>query len=179
MDAAKAHEVLVVAPARTPRLSDAIDLRDDRPPGCAPLAVDTDALDAALHAAGVAVGADTQIRLRLRPQTASGQQGSTRKIGPDTYRVIVHVAAKPVLADRHLYVVNNSLVHELRHVHQHQVDPEFHTAYVNHNLTVGYAANPYEVEARYYGRLADPTGEKDTGPAGPHLGKHVWGLRVR
>lgn len=69
-------------------------------------------------------------------------------------------------------------MHELRHVHQHQQDPDFSAAYLHHNHTVGYGANPYEVEARYYGRLADPTGTKDTGPAGPSRGKHIWGLRA-
>ncbi|MEX2621926.1 MAG: hypothetical protein WD250_17060 [Egibacteraceae bacterium] len=179
MDSAKTHQAFAVAPARQHRRpSDAVHLRDDRPSGSPPLTVDADALDAALHAAGATVGPHTEIRLRLRPQTSPGQQGSTQKVGPDAYRVVVHVAAKPALADRHLYVVNNSLVHELRHVQQHQHDPDFNAAYLHANLTVGYDANPYEVEARYYGRLADPTGHKDTGLAGPPLGKHVWGLRV-
>lgn len=177
-DAAKPHEAFTIAPAPVARASDAVDLRDDRPAGAAPLSADADGLDAALAAAGVTVGPETEIRLRLRPQTHPGEQGSTKRIGPDAYRVIVHVAAKPSFAERHLYVVNNSLVHELRHVHQLQQDPGFEAAYAHQNATVGYAANSYEVEARYYGRLADPTGEKDTGPAGAHLGKNVWGLQT-
>ena len=131
----------------------------------------------ALEAVGLTVGPQTEIRLRLRAQTHLGQQGSTTRIGPDAYRVVVCVADKPALADRHLYVVNNSLLHELRHVHQLQQDPDFEAAYAHQNANVGYADNPYEIEARYYGRLADPTGEKDTGPAGAHLGKAAWGLR--
>ena len=175
-DAAKTHETFSVAPAPPARPSDAVDFCDDRPTGAPPLAVDTDRLDAALHAAGVTVGPYTEIRLRLRPQTEPGQQGSTQKIGPDAYRIVIHVADKPVFTDQHLYVLNNSVLHELRHVHQHQHDLDFNAAYAHQTLTVGYAANDYEVEARYYGRLADPTGTKDTGPAGTHLGKQVWGL---
>lgn len=176
-DCTKAHEVFTVAPAPRARGSNAVDLRDDRPPGAAPLEIDADGLDAALEAVGVTVAPGTEIRLRLRVQSQPGEQGSTKRIGPDTYRVVIHVAAKPTLEDRHLYVINNSLLHELRHVAQLQQDPNFEAAYAHQNLTVGYANNTYEVEARYYGRLADPSGEKDTGPAGNHLGKTVWALR--
>lgn len=175
-DAAKTHETFSVSPSMLPRASDAVDLRDDRPAGAAPLKVDAARLDVALEAVGVSVGPSTEVRLRLRAQTHPGQQGSTKRIGRDAYRVVVHVADKRSLADRHLYAVNNSLLHELRHVHQLQQDPDFEAAYAHQNATVGYADNPYEVEARYYGRLADPAGEKDTGPAGAHLGKAAWGL---
>lgn len=178
MGSHKTHDAFTVAPALRHRPSDAVDVRDDRPPGSAPLTVNADALDAALSAAGVTLGPDTEIRLRLRPQTTPGQQGSTQQIGPDAYRISIYIAAKPVFADRHLYVVNNSLVHELRHVQQHQHHPNLANEYAGHNATIGYHANPYEIEARYYGRLADPTASKDTGPAGPHLGKQVWGLRT-
>lgn len=176
-DAAKTHEAFAVAPAALARASDAVNLRDDRPAGAAPLKVDATRLEVALDAACVTVGPQTEVRLRLRAQTHPGQQGSTKRIGPDAYRVVVCVADKPNLADRHLYVVNNSLLHELRHVHQLQQDPDFEAAYAHQNATVGYADNLYEIEARYYGRLADPTGEKDTGPAGAHLGKAAWALR--
>lgn len=60
-----------------------------------------------------------------------------------------------------------------------QDDPEHGAQYLHENLTVGYAKNMYELEARSFGRLADHTGEKDTGPAGPALGKKAWGLRPR
>ena len=69
-------------------------------------------------------------------------------------------------------------MHELGHVQQHQHHPNLAVEYAGDNATVGYHANPYELEARYYGRLADPTASKHTGPAGPHLGKQVWGLRA-
>jgi hypothetical protein len=133
---------------------------------------------AALQAAGVVVGPGTRIRLRLREQAHPGQQGLAQRIGPDRYRVVIHVAPKDRLEDRHLYVLNNSLLHELRHVAQMQADPEHGAKYLHQNLTVGYEANAFEVEARYYGRLADHTGTKDTGPLGPPLGKRVWALRA-
>lgn len=176
-DATEPHEIFTVEPAPPIRASGAVDLRDDRPAGSAPLEIDADGLDAALEAAGVTTGPSTDIRLRLRAQSQPGEQGSTKRVGPDAYRVVIHVAEKATLEDRHLYVVNNSLLHELRHLHQLQQDSDFEAAYSHHTLAVGYANNPYEVEARYYGRLADPAGVKDTGPAGIHLGKAVWGLR--
>lgn len=177
-DAAKTHEGFTVAPATAARrAAEAVDLRDDRSAGAAPLELRTGELEAALAAAGVTVGPATEIRLRLRDQTHPGEQGATKRIGADAYRVVVCVAAKPAFADRHLYVANNSLVHELRHVAQLQADPDFEANYAHHTATVGYHDNPYEVEARCYGRLADPTGEKDTGPAGAHLGKAVWALQ--
>lgn len=176
-DTAKSHESYTVAPAPPARPSDAVHIRDDRPPGATPLKMDADALDTALAAAGVTVNANTVIKLRLRPQAQPGQQGSACRLGTDEYRVVVHVAPKSGFADRHLYVINNSVLHELRHVAQMQQDLDHEAAYAHQNLTVGYADNKYEVEARYWGRLADHAGQKDTGPAGPHLGKQVWALR--
>lgn len=181
--AAKAHQVFRVAPARASGRegagpSAAIHFRDDRPPGSASVRVEQEAMAAALEAAGVVVGPGTRIRLRLREQTHPGQQGLAQRIGPDRYRVVIHVAPKERLEDRHLYVLNNSLLHELRHVAQMQGDPEHGAKYLHQNLTVGYTSNAYEVEARYYGRLADHTGTKDTGPLGPAPGKQLWGLRA-
>lgn len=176
-DAGKSHDSYTVTPAPPLRPSDAVDVRDDRPAGATPLQVDAGALDVAIAAAGVTVSASTVIKLRLRPQTQPGQQGSARRLGADQYRIVVHVATKPAFTDHHLYVVNNSLLHELRHVAQMQHDPDHAASYAHQNLTVGYTANTYEVEARYWGRLADHTGDKDTGPAGAHLGKQVWALR--
>ncbi|MEX2621549.1 MAG: hypothetical protein WD250_15135 [Egibacteraceae bacterium] len=177
-DSAKTHEAFTVAPAEPARLSDAVDVRDDRPAGSTPLHLDANALDTALAAVGVTVGPHTLVKVRLRPQQFPGQQGSAQRIGPDAYRVVIHVVDKPTFKDRHLYVVNNSLLHELRHVAQMQHDPDHELHYANENLTVGYAENKYEVEARYYGRLADHIGEKNTGPAGPALGKSAWAVRT-
>lgn len=176
-DSAKTHEAFTVAPAAPARLSDAVDVRDDRPAGSTPLHLDADALDTALAAVGVIAGPHTLVKVRLRPQQFPGQQGSAQRIGPDSYRVVIHVADKPTFKDRHLYVVNNSLLHELRHVAQMQHDPDHASHYATENLSVGYEKNKYEVEARYYGRLADHTGEKNVGPAGVHIGQEAWALR--
>ena len=157
-DAAKPHETFTVAPTALARASDAVDLRDDRPAGAPPLTVDATRFDVALHAAGVTVAPHTEIRLRLRAQTHPGQQGSTKRIGPDGLRVVVHVADKPSLADRHLYVVNNSLLHELRHVAQLQQDPDFEAAYAHQNATVGYADT-----LRDRGQLLRPPRRSDWG----------------
>lgn len=175
--AKKQIECFTVTPAHRCRPADAIDFRDDRPPTSTALTLHPEAMDVALAAAGVVVGPDTVIKLRLRPQTASDQQGQVQQLGTDSYRIVVHVADKPQLADRHLYVVNNSLLHELRHVAQMQHDPDHHAKYAQQNLTVGYQHNSYEVEARWWGRLADHTAAKPTGPAGPALGKAAWALR--
>lgn len=176
--AKKQVEFFTIAPAsQHSRVVDGVDFRDDRPPGSPPLAVHPPAMETALAAAGVTVGPHTVIKLRLRSQTAPGQQGHAQQLGSDSYRVVIHVADKPRLADRHLYVINNSLLHELRHVAQMQHDPHHQANYAHQNHTVGYQHNSYEVEARYWGRLADHTNTKDTGPAGPALGKAVWALR--
>lgn len=175
-DSAKTHEAFTVGPAEPARASDAVHVRDDRPPGSTAVHIDADALDVALNATGVAVGPHTVIKVRLRPQNTPGQQGSARRLGPDEYRVVVHVADKPKFDDHHLYVINNSLLHELRHVAQMQNDPDHELHYAHENVSVGYAENKYEVEARHYGRLADHTGDKPTGPAGTHLGGSCWAL---
>lgn len=109
-DAGKAHETYTVSPAAPARMSDAVDVRDDRPPGATPLTVDADALDVALETAGVTVGPRTLIKLRLRAQTHPGEQGHARRLGPDEYRVVIHVADKPSFADHHLYIINNSVL---------------------------------------------------------------------
>lgn len=164
-----------IGPARW-RPADAVDVRDDRPAGATELAVATEALEQAMAAAGVKAGGDTEIRLRLRAQDHPGQQGHCTRLGKDSFRVVVRVADKPEFADRHLYVINNSLVHELRHVAQMQTDPNHASAYAHQQATAGYQHNTFEVEARQYGRLADHTGTKDTGEAGPALGKALWAI---
>lgn len=135
-----------------------IDFRDDREGEATPLRIDEERLNAALDAAQV----DThgiEVRLRLRTQTDTNHQGFCKRIREGVYRVVVYVADKEAFEDRHLYVINNSLVHELRHIAQWQL---------------GMPGD--EIDARYYGRLADHTGKKNTGKAGPALGKDVWAV---
>lgn len=162
------------APAKRP--SDAVDFADQRKKG-PKVKVDLDSLDAALEAAGVDTSKDPLIKVRLRDVAKQGEQGSMRQIGPNAYRVIVKVVPKDKLEDRHLYVMNNSLVHELRHVTQAQKTKGFGSVYSAMTKKFGYYKNPFEIEARFYGRLADHTGKKDTGPAGAAKGKDVWAFR--
>lgn len=142
-----------------------------------PLALSVDALEAAMAVVGVDVTADLAIRLLVKDGDG-GQQGSMVQTGPESFDVTVRVAKKDSYEDRHHYVMNNSLAHELRHVAQAQADPGFAARYTAATRRFGYQQNPYEVEARFYGRLADHMGAKDTGPAGPALGKALWALEV-
>jgi hypothetical protein len=156
-----------------------VNFEDQRKKG-PPLRVDPDALHAAMEAAGVKITPDLKIRLRLRDQNSAGtDQGLTQRLGPNEFRVVVKVANKPQFKPHHLYILNNSLVHEFRHVRQEQDDPQFGQKYAQQNLTVGYGKNKYEIEAREYGRLADPTGERSYKglPKGLKiLGEAIWGL---
>lgn len=153
-----------------------VDFEDQRKSG-PKIEVDPARMNAALRAAGVVGGKDFRVKVRVRDQAQAGQQGVAQQIGPNSFRVVISVAPKARLENRHLYVLNNSLVHEMRHVAQHQQDPDMSAKYVHFQQTVGYANNPYEVEARAYGRLADHSGEKVIPKGlGPAQGEVVWGL---
>ena len=157
----------------------ALDIKDRRKESRQaknPLHTDTEALEIAMAIAGVEVTPNLVIKVRVKDQRSAGQQGEAKRIGPEAFLVKIRVAGKGHYEDRHHYVLNNSLIHELRHVAQMQQDEAFGAKYAKANATVGYGSNPYEVEAREYGRLADHTGTKDTGSAGPALGKECWGL---
>lgn len=140
------------------------------------LVLDREALDIACAVVGVDLTSDQPLLIELRDGNGQ-QQGQARRTSRGGFKVTVYVAKKDAYADRHLYVVNNSLLHELRHVAQMQADPGFAANYAAATKAVGYQANPYEVEARYFGRLADHTGTKNTGNAGPALGELVWAVR--
>lgn len=158
---------------------DCLDLQDQRDAGEPPLVIDREAMNTALMAAGVNVGPNTKIKLRLRTSMKQ-RYGSAQKIGPDSYRVVVYVTKGKGTKDSHLYVINNSVIHELRHVRQHQDDPQHSFKYAHAEAVKGYWDNPYEIEAREYGRLADELGTRTHKglPKGKKpLGKLVWGLR--
>jgi hypothetical protein len=102
-----------------------IDIKDTRKASRiakAPLTFDRDAAEIILAVTGVEVGPETTIKLRITDQ-AKGQQGYARRIGPDAFLVKIRVAKQAQYGDSHHYVLNNSLVHELRHVAQMQVTP--------------------------------------------------------
>jgi len=158
----------------------AVDFEDQRSSPGAKVEIDPERLNAAMLAAGVVGSKNLKIKLRIRDQAKAGQQGMAQKIGPEEYRVVISVAPKARLENNHLYVLNNSLVHEMRHVAQHQEDPDMGFKYAQALKSVGYSKNPYEAEARAFGRLADHSGEKEI-PAGlgPALGESVWGIVPR
>lgn len=140
------------------------------------LVFSAEALDIALAVTGVDLCTGETILVELR-DGEGGKQGFARRTAKG-FKVVLYVAKKNHYEDRHHYVINNSLCHELRHVAQMQAHPNFTAAYNEATLAYGYHANPYEVEARYFGRLADHTGTKDCGPAGmPALGELVWAVR--
>lgn len=156
-----------------------VDIKDTRKASRiakAPLVFDREAVEIAMAVCGVEVGPETCIKLRIT-DAAKGQQGYARRIGPDAFLVKIRVAKKDTYTDVHTYVINNSLVHELRHVAQMQVTPGFEAAYAAETAAKGYRANAFEADAREHGRLADHTGTK-TSAAGQPMGKLLWALNV-
>jgi hypothetical protein len=147
-----------------------VDAKDYRKNKAAKFTLDTAALQKALAAAGVLPGAFIKLRL---VDGDGKKQGQAQRIGPNAFRVIVRVLPKASYGDAQMYVLNNSLVHELRHVAQMQANPGFTLAYSKASKSVGYHNNPFEVEARYFGRIADHTGTKRPDA----LGKSVWAIR--
>lgn len=139
------------------------------------LVLDQEALDIACAVVGVDLCAGQPLLIELR-DGEKGKQGYARRTSKG-FKVVLYIAKKDSYQDRHLYVVNNSLLHELRHVAQMQTDGNFAARYAWADRHFGYAANPYEVDARYFGRVADHTGTKNTGNAGPALGELVWAVR--
>lgn len=171
----------LISTEREKRPSANVDFKDRRTPGqgVPKVKINPDALDAAMKAVGVKPG--TKIKVRLK-EGHHGSQGLTQKVGPDEYRITVYLhSGHPELTPHILYIVNNSLLHELRHVTQHQENPYMSKEYQELNETVGYGDNKFEVDARKYGRLAqapevDPTPLKPTGEAGDILGTAVWAI---
>lgn len=163
----------------TARPSDVIDLQDQRGKGALPLKMNPDGMDLAIATAGIDIKPGMKIKVRLRDQKVEGEQGSALQTGPNEYRVVVKVARKKAWKPHYLYIINNSLVHELRHVRQMQLEKNHSKLYQQQNMTVGYAKNKYEIDSREYGRLADETGERSWKglPEGMKiLGKAIWGL---
>lgn len=157
-----------------------VDIKDTRKASRiakAPLVFDREAVEIAMAVCGVEVGPETCIKLRVTDESSKGEAGYTRRIGPDAFIVKVRVLKKDTYTDVHTYVINNSLVHELRHVAQMQALPGFEAAYAVETAAKGYRANAFEADAREHGRLADHTGTK-TSAAGKPLGKTLWALNI-
>lgn len=84
----------------------------------------------------------TKIKLRIR--NGSGPYGFTQRTS-DGYRVVLNIRyEKPQLSESAAYVVNNTLLHELRHVAQGELSG-WHSLDSDYN---GWS----ETEAREYGR---------------------------
>lgn len=142
--------------------------------GAAPLRLNPHSLARAVSAAGVKGGT---VKIVLADDT--GGYGHARVLPDGTHQVVLSIAAKDTYSPGSCYVMNNSLVHELRHVAQQQADPGMGAKYTHANATVGYQANPYEVEAWAYGRLADHTGKKEIPTpvnGGTALAGGVWAI---
>lgn len=124
-----------------------ITYQDQRKTKATEISVDMDNLYILADKAGVPDG--TEVRVRLRD--GNGPFGFTTKHSWG-YRVVVNVRYhKHHLSDAAKYVVNNTLLHELRHVAQGQekgwnaLDGDYH----------GWS----ETEAREYGRTIKGQGE--------------------
>lgn len=101
--------------------------------------------------------------------------GHARVLPDGTHIVTVNVKDKETYPPAAAYVMNNSLVHELRHVHQAQNISDFSNKYAMEAAMNEYSGNKYEVEAWSYGQIADHTGKKDNLPNGVAAqGASVW-----
>jgi hypothetical protein len=173
------------APAPTSLLAKT-DIEDQRKPGAPPIHLDADRFEAAATAVGIDISKVNSIKLRFRD--LGQHQGVTQNLGGGNFRVVVGIKRKPAYEDRHLYVVNNSLVHELRHVTQMQngntveykaTKQEYEAEAPQHAKAGGYIK--MEAEAQMFGRLAWPgdPAKKPLGPLGQdkaHHGKTVWAI---
>jgi hypothetical protein len=175
----------VTAPAPSSLLAKT-DIEDQRKPGAPPIHLDADRFEAAATAVGIDISKVNSIKLRFRD--LGQHQGVTQNLGGGNFRVVVGIKRKPAYEDRHLYVVNNSLVHELRHVTQMQngntveykaTKQEYEAEAPQHAKAGGYIK--MEAEAQMFGRLAWPgdPAKKPLGPLGQdkaHHGKTVWAI---
>jgi hypothetical protein len=105
--------------------------------------VDTDLDTIYILAEKAGIPEGTEVRIRIRNE--NGPYGYTKKISENVYRVVINIRnSKPWLTESAQYVVNNTLLHELRHVAQGQ-ESGWQTLSGDYN---GWS----ETEAREYGR---------------------------
>lgn len=94
-----------------------ITYQDQRNTKATDINADLDVLTTLAQKAGIPQG--TEVRIRLRDE--NGPYGYTKQLSPNAYRVVVNVRySKPTLSEAARYVVNNTMLHELRHVGQAQ-----------------------------------------------------------
>ncbi len=121
-----------------------ITFQDQRASKTTTINADLDSLYILADKAGINLnGADVRIRLR----DENGPYGYTKPLGNNTFRVVINIRYKKIaLSDDAKYVVNNTLLHELRHVTQMQA-----SAKGEKSLSLDYEGWS-ETEARKYGR---------------------------
>jgi hypothetical protein len=150
-----------------------------------PLHINEEALDIALAVTEVDLNKIDLINIRITDAN-DNKQGYTRVLSSNpltgrlTLLIKVRVRKQASYTDAHQYVMNNTLLHELRHVAQRQQTPNFDALYKLENSLNGYKNNVFETDAKNYGRIADHTGTKtikDMWPATP-LGQQVWAIRL-
>lgn len=96
-----------------------ITYQDQRKTQKTQLSVDWDNLYLLAEKAGVPEG--TEVRVRVRTYKMGAPYGFSQQVGPNAYRVVLNLKyRKPQLSEGAQYVVNNTLLHELRHVAQGQ-----------------------------------------------------------
>ena len=119
-----------------------ITYQDQRKNPATKITADLDTLTVLAQKAGIPEGPEVRIRLRSGD---GGRYGYTHQIAKDTYRIVIGIEyAKATLSEGAQYVVNNTLLHEMRHVAQGQ-ESGWET------LSSAYEGWS-ETEAREYGR---------------------------
>lgn len=126
----------------TGSMSTVIDIQDQRPADSIPvLQFDHDMVEAYCAVAGIDLPKVKSLKIRFR--AGSGPYGYTNDLGGGRYRVVINIRYKKVaLSEAARYVVNNTLLHELRHVAQMQGPTALSPAYEGWS----------ETEAREFGR---------------------------
>jgi len=121
-----------------------ITYQDQRKSQTTKIDADLDGLYILADKAGIDLsGVDVRIRLR----DGNGPYGYTKPLGNNRYRVVINIRyKKSALSEAAKYVVNNTLLHELRHVTQMQ-------ASANGSKSLSHDYDGWsETEARDYGK---------------------------
>ena len=92
-----------------------LTFQDQRKNPTTEITADLDGLHILAEKAGIPDG--TEVRIRLRSD--DGPYGYTTQIAQGVYRVVINIRKKKnALSEGAQYVVNNTMLHELRHVAQ-------------------------------------------------------------
>lgn len=125
-----------------------VTYQDQRKNPTTKVAHNMDAIRVLCEKAGIP--ANTEVRIRIR--NGAGPYGFTSPVGKNAYRVVLNIRnAKDSLSDAARYVVNNTLLHELRHVAQGEES--------GWGSLSGSYEGWSEKEAREYGRTIKGQGE--------------------